>query len=430
MTFVLRWLIMNVIVSKSLIVNKRLASLTKENESDFCLGLVGWCPCSDCSDFEMQSVKAGKSVQKKRCGGKITEGHCSSDMCDEVLELKKMKPDSVCPLNTLKPISGLPMRNVETQLVKSNTSQLEKKQKTDIGANRSTEERFSFDMDDEELKDMKGDWCPANTLKNNEWAMRNFETWRSARNKRFPDDKCPDDVFHDKETACEWLCKFVMETRKSDGGEYTRRSIYLLLAGLQRYIRRSHLEEDINIFSDNEFKPLKKVCDALFKKLHSKGIGATTKSAAILSFEDEKKLWDTGVLNLDTPLGLLRAVFFYNGKNFCLRGGAEQRDLKISQFQRQVCSVEGKSVGCYIYHEFGSKNRQGGFNNLNVENKVVRQFENTTGSGVCHVKILDKYLEKIPQEAKQADVFYLTPKPVSYTTDPSQPWFSKVPVGP
>ena len=62
----------------------------------------------------------------------------------------------------------------------------------------------------------------------------------------------------------------------------------------------------------------------------------------------------------------------------------------------------------YEYHEFGSKNRQGGFNNLNVENKVVRQFENVSGSGICHVRILDKYLEKIPPVAKEADVFYLT----------------------
>lgn len=82
---------------------------------------------------------------------------------------------------------------------------------------------------------------------------------------------------------------------------------------------------------------------------------------------------------------------FYNGKNFCL---PEKCNLKISQFLRQTCIIEGKSVGVYEYHKFGSKNRQGGFNNLNVENKVVRQFENTTESGICHVKILDKYLQK------------------------------------
>ena len=76
--------------------------------------------------------------------------------------------------------------------------------------------------------------------------------------------------------------------------------------------------------------------DTVFKQLHSKGIGSTTKSASVLGPEEEKKLWDTGVLSVSTPTGLLRAVFFYNGKNFCLRGGAEQRNLKISQLYRQT----------------------------------------------------------------------------------------------
>ena len=50
------------------------------------------------------------------------------------------------------------------------------------------------------------------------------------------------------------------------------------------------------------------MCDLVFKKVHSKGIGATIKSAAVLSPE-EKKLWDACVLSLTTPVGLLRAVF-------------------------------------------------------------------------------------------------------------------------
>ena len=37
-------------------------------------------------------------------------------------------------------------------------------------------------------------------------------------------------------------------------------------------------------------------------------------------------------MNMDTPKGLRRAVFFYNGKNFYLRGGAEQCGLKNLSF--------------------------------------------------------------------------------------------------
>ena len=62
----------------------------------------------------------------------------------------------------------------------------------------------------------------------------------------------------------------------------------------------------------------------LFKKNHSKGIGTSLKATAVLFGNNEKKLWDTKVLNLETPTGLLHAVFFYNGKKFCLQGGIEQ----------------------------------------------------------------------------------------------------------
>lgn len=58
-----------------------------------------------------------------------------------------------------------------------------------------------------------------------------------------------------------------------------------------------------------------------------------------------------GVLNPETPQGLLNCVFFLNGKNFCLRGGAEHRDLKISQLQWEVVKLRGKSVVCYTYTE-------------------------------------------------------------------------------
>jgi len=40
-----------------------------------------------------------------------------------------------------------------------------------------------------------------------------------ARNKKYPDDQCPKDVLKTAEDniLCEWLCKYVTETCKSDG---------------------------------------------------------------------------------------------------------------------------------------------------------------------------------------------------------------------
>ena len=54
---------------------------------------------------------------------------------------------------------------------------------------------------------------------------------------------------------CDWLCKFVLETQRTNGEEYTPRNLYLILSGLQRYMRK--YQNDVNIFQDIEFKPLK-----------------------------------------------------------------------------------------------------------------------------------------------------------------------------
>ena len=134
------------------------------------------------------------------------------------------------------------------------------------------------------------------------------------------------------------------------------------------------------------------------------------------------------MLSLDTPEGLLHAVFFYNGKNFCLRGGEEQRGLKFSQLKRSIATVNGEPKVYYEYTEHGSKNRTGGLKQLQMENKVVRHYESEDGGDRCHVRILDKYLQKVPKEALEKDSFYVKPL-TKRPLDPLKPWFSAVPIG-
>ena len=82
-----------------------------------------------------------------------------------------------------------------------------------------------------------------------------------------------------------------------------------------------------------------------------------------------------------------------------------------------------------MYSEHGSKNRQGGFNSLNLSNKVICQYECMSESVRCHVKILDKYLQVVPAAARESNnAFYLKPLD-KVPTDPSKPWFANAPVG-
>ena len=381
--------VMDCIVSKSILERKK-PILTEEEERNFCLGLPGWCLCHECSPTSEPTSMALSTAQAK---GKKS------------LSLKRKRE---VPLFVTED-TGEPSKKIETQ----------------------DNERFDFNVTSDDLsKFMEGE-TPANTEKSTTWAIKNFEEWRKCRNTKFPSDLCPKLnclAEEDRSLICEWLCKFISETRKSNGEEYTPRSLYLILAGIQRHLRKVRQLDPINIFEDPQFKTLKNVCDSIFKRLHRKGIGTETKATAVLSQCDEDTLWDKKVLDVDTPKGLLRAVFFYNGKNFCLRGGQEQRNLRLSQLKRDTSYIDGKEVSSYVYEEFGSKNRQGGFGSLNLHNKIVRQHQSSSNPDRCHVRILDKYLRLLPPEAKDQDNFYLTPLPKK-PMDPLKPWYTKTPIG-
>ena len=101
-------------------------------------------------------------------------------------------------------------------------------------------------------------------------------------------------------------------------------------------------------------------------------------------------------------------------------GGKEQRKLKPSQFTRL------HNPERYEYTEHGSKNRNGGFYQLQVENKGVSIFKNDAAGERCLVFLLDLYLQKLPQSAIKSDVFYCRALE-KYNTD--GPWYSQQPRG-
>ena len=103
----------------------------------------------------------------------------------------------------------------------------------------------------------------------------------------------------------------------------------------------------------------------------------------------------------------------------CLRGGEEHRNLKLSQFKKN-------DIG-YIYTENCSKNRPGGYKQLNTANKIVTIVRSTT-SVACHCFYMDEYLKRLPQKAIENDNFYVRPLP-KFDTSEGSIWFTSVPIG-
>jgi len=56
-----------------------------------------------------------------------------------------------------------------------------------------------------------------------------------------------------------------------------------------------------------------------FLAFSCQGYCTETKVTPIITKTGEDKLWEADVMSLDNPIGLLRATFFYNGKNFVYR---------------------------------------------------------------------------------------------------------------
>ena len=96
------------------------------------------------------------------------------------------------------------------------------------------------------------------------------------------------------------------------------------------------------------------------------------------------------------PQGLLNAVFFYNGKNWCLWGGQEHKNVKFNQLQRKVVDIgNGGLTVAYEHTEHGSKNHSGRIK------QCVTQYKDPNAGARCYVTILDQYLLKVPKNANE-----------------------------
>ena len=114
--------------------------------------------------------------------------------------------------------------------------------------------------------------------------------------------------------------------------------------------------------------------------------------------------------------------FFFNGKIFCLRGGEEHCQLKLSELKKFTYPLR------YMHTENSSKNRSGGLAQIRVKNKVVPISAVPDAGSRCHVYVLDLYIQKLPPEAFSRDNFYVQPCLI-VPDDPSKPWFTTNPIG-
>ena len=124
-------------------------------------------------------------------------------------------------------------------------------------------------------------------------------------NQQIPPDILLSDNLHE---LCKWLCCFCTEIRKKDGSHYPPKTIHHYLMSIQRHIGEKKIVS-VNLMTQSEFLPLKKLLDALYRKLHSVGVGCSAQNTEAITEDDEEQLWAKKILDPDTPQGLLNCFF-------------------------------------------------------------------------------------------------------------------------
>ena len=286
--------------------------------------------------------------------------------------------------------------------------------------------RFARPLSQTEIDDCCKPCVPKNTQSNTSWGVRVFSEWVKDRNSGMP-SACPENLLtvqHPISVLDYWLAAFILEARRQDGNYYPGNTVRNILAALFRYMKENLGVKNAPNFIDRaqreaNFPRLHNALDRHLKMLRNSGIGVEINRASVITTDMENRLWELGILGTHSGQALLNAVFFYNGKNFLLRGVQEHVDLCFGQLTRGTNPIR------YTYVEHGSKNHSGGVSDL-TDGKTVT-IVHSHGSR-SHTMLLDLYLSKIPSEARQPNSrFYLRPLP--FTPTGSRSWFWNSPLG-
>ena len=281
--------------------------------------------------------------------------------------------------------------------------------------------RFAQPKTDQEIQEARKKGIPKKTLQDTHYCVKVWEEWCSYCRQNYRDTIPPLQSIEASQLQ-HWLTRFVLETRKKNGAEYSPDTLHHLCCGIMRFLRWNGWPT-VDFFTDAEFIDFRATLDGEMKRLQAQGIGSKKKQAEPLTEQEEEILWEKGVLGDATPQTLLDTIVFMNGLYFALRSGSEHRALRFEPPQIEVVEREGERP-YLLYTEDTSKNRPGGLKGRRMKPKVVRHHANTENPAWCFVRLFKLYRSLCPSDQPE-DAFYL--KPLSKPTPTC--WYSKQPLG-
>ena len=162
---------------------------------------------------------------------------------------------------------------------------------------------------------------PKATRQKADWAYKVFEQWRiwKSASEAIPPllEMCAQELDNN-------LSTFVREARKEDGSRYPGKTLFELIASIQKYICLHG--QQINLLrKDSGMDNLRLALDYEMQQSAKEGVGLRERKADYVAFDQESNLWEEGIMGDQNPQALLRALFYVIGTNFGLRSGDEHQ---------------------------------------------------------------------------------------------------------
>ena len=255
-----------------------------------------------------------------------------------------------------------------------------------------------------------------NSVQGERSVVNKYNTWRNlrmAQGKVYPPlDCCIPSLLNNA------LRTFFCELKKADGNNFKSDSMGTMYANMNRHLQK--IDPQLNLYGP-EFRQLFDTANGLIKVL------ATTeprgkKQAPEITEEQEKELWDTQIMGLNSPNALINALLWKVGTCFGVRGGEEFRTLRLDNFN--ICKT-GMNTSKIMYIDHHSKSNQSGLcksNSQSVRGPIVEDINNQNSL----FNMLHVYQGKIHPDCDITTSFWFQPVKIIKN---SNVWFTKVPMG-
>ncbi|XP_071891838.1 activating transcription factor 7-interacting protein 1 isoform X9 [Anas platyrhynchos] len=263
---------------------------------------------------------------------------------------------------------------------------------------------FGLEEEEEDAKSIK------NTHKQTGWAANLLKQWLAKNGKDPSFELVPVSELNDI------LREFYYTIRNHDGNTYSVASYKSMRAGLNRHLKMPPYNRQICLMKDKEFASANMVFVSVLKMLRMQGKDETHHHPPIAA-EDLRKIKQSGVLGLHSPLALVNKVWFDLQLHFAKRGREILRDLAPDAFVVE----KDKNGRRYAMFRYPGKGKNG-----EDPHKMGKMYD-MPGDPNCPVLSLELYLSKLPPEPP---AFYLHPLKLTSEQMQEQPvWYKREPMG-